>query len=112
MNCEEAKTYFYARIEELKDMCKPGGAETPWVFLCGSAMIDYLSRLAAGKDNGGEGFKKFIRDYMPSSYCDFEYRSGDKDLPEQVFHILRCGIVHSFSLRGYPKSCLIVSPVV
>lgn len=32
-------------------------------------------------------------------YKDFEYVTNNKkDLPEQMYYVLRCGIVHSFSL--------------
>jgi hypothetical protein len=34
---------------------------------------------------------------MPK-YKSFQYLSGKADLPEQMYHVLRCGIVHSFSL--------------
>ena len=41
----EAETYFTGQIDDLKRMSADG---TPWVFLCGSAVIDYLSKLADG----------------------------------------------------------------
>jgi hypothetical protein len=85
-------------------MCPDG---TPWVFLCASAVIEYLSKLAAGADQGGAGFKQFIHQYFPDGYLDFKYKSGTADLPEQMYHVLRCGIVHSFSMipdsRGQDK---------
>jgi hypothetical protein len=92
---QEAETYFAPQIADLKRMIADG---TPWVFLCGSAVIDYLSKLAAGKNGYGEGFKQFVTDYMPVAYRTFKYQSGATDLPEQLYHVLRCGIVHSFSL--------------
>lgn len=95
MTLEEAESYFGHKIADLKRMIADG---TPWVFLCGSAVIDYLSKLAAGKNDHGEGFKQFVTDYMPATYRTFKYKSGETDLPEQLYHVLRCGIVHSFSL--------------
>jgi hypothetical protein len=91
----EAKNYFECRLNELNAMCSDG---TPWVFLCGSALIEYLSKLAKGDDGGGAGFKEFVTKYMPQRYRDFQYESSDCDLPVQMYHVLRCGIVHSFSL--------------
>ena len=95
MTLPEAEAYFTGRIDDLKRMSADG---TPWVFLCSSAVIEYFSRLAAGKNDGAEGFKRFVKAYMPPAYLTFKYRSGLADLPEQLYHVLRCGIVHSFSL--------------
>jgi len=91
----EAQTYFTGHIDDLKRMSADG---TPWVFLCGSALIDYLSKLADGRNDGGAAFKRFVNVYMPRGYLTFKYRSGLSDLPEQLYHVLRCGIVHSFSM--------------
>jgi hypothetical protein len=101
MTLQEAEAYFRLRIDELKQMIPAG---TPWVFLCGTAVIEYLSKLAVGKDDGGRGFKKFVTDYMPDGYRNFKYKSGADDLPLQLYHILRCGIVHSFSLIPDPNA--------
>ena len=95
MTLQEAETYFARQIADLKRMIADG---TPWVFLCGSAVIDYLSKLADGKNDGGAGFKRFVNTYMPTGYRIFKYKSGAADLPDQLYHVLRCGIVHSFSL--------------
>ena len=43
MTLYEARDYFRKRVGELKSMCK---GETVWVFLCSSALIEYLSKLA------------------------------------------------------------------
>jgi hypothetical protein len=95
MTLPEAKAYFEGHIAALKRMCPDG---TPWVFLCCSVVIEYLSKIAAGQDNKGSGYKQFIRDYFPVAYREFKYQSGDADLPLQMYHVLRCGIVHSFSM--------------
>ncbi|MBI5100569.1 MAG: hypothetical protein HZB33_01845 [Nitrospirae bacterium] len=97
MNIDDAEKYFIARIEELRRMCSDG---TPWVFVCAATMIDYLSKLTNGADKGGDGYKAFIRDYMAQvrpEYAMFIYDDGNQDLPVQIYHIFRCGIVHSFS---------------
>jgi hypothetical protein len=91
---EEAETYFTAMIPGLGKMCCDG---SPWVFLCGAAVIEYLSKLAYG-GGGRKNFINFIKEYLPGPYAEFKYMSGQQDLPEQMYHVLRCGIVHSFSL--------------
>jgi hypothetical protein len=97
MELEKARQYFEARATALRDMCASGD---PFVFLCGTAVIEYLSKLAVGSDGKRAGFKQFIVDYMPEGYRNFTYRSGDRDLPLQMYHILRCGIIHSFSFKA------------
>jgi hypothetical protein len=95
MTLQEAENYFDDQIDYLKKMSLDG---SPWIFLCGSAVIEYLSKLAAGKDDGGNGYKTFVTNYMPDAFRNFKYKGGQMDLPEQMYHVLRCGIVHSFSL--------------
>jgi hypothetical protein len=94
MTLSEAEKYFTAMIPGLGKMCCDG---SPWVFLCGTTIIEYLSKLAYGP-GGRANFIKFIKEYMPPSYNEFQYTSGQPDLPEQMYHVLRCGIVHNFSL--------------
>lgn len=72
-------------------------------FIVPCSFIDYLSKLYKG--GGGENYKKFIKEIMSEvnpKYIEFEYKGENekpiKDLPVQMYHILRCGIVHSFSL--------------
>lgn len=95
MNLDQAEAYFLNEINNLRQIAD---FKNPWIFLCASAYIEYLSKLAAGRNSGGAGFKEFVREFMPVAYRDFVYKSGKDDLPEQLYHVLRCGIVHSFSL--------------
>jgi hypothetical protein len=101
MKLDAATDYFRARAAELQRTCADG---TPWVFLMSSAFLEYLAKLANGKDKSKQrrtGYKSFICEYLAEvrpRYRDFEYKSGTKDLPTQMYHILRCGIVHNFSL--------------
>jgi hypothetical protein len=70
-----------------------------WVFLCGAAMIDYLTQMTTGK-SGRAAYIDFVDRYFKEvniNYKDFEYKNGQKDLPTQMYVILRCGIVHKFS---------------
>ena len=39
-NIEEAKQYFLGRCSEIISM---SSARDPWIFVCGAAMIDYLT---------------------------------------------------------------------
>ncbi len=98
MNLNEASTYFRERVNELRRACADG---TPWVFLCASAFIEYLSKLVNGEDKGRDGYKKFVKDYLSQAnplYRDFVFKNGQCDLDVQMYYVLRCGIVHSFSL--------------
>lgn len=94
-NLNDIENYFLARVDELENQCNE---HTAWVFLCASAMINYLVNLINGRKTNREDYKIFIIDYMPESYRNFCYSSGDSDLNLQMYHILRCGIVHNFSL--------------
>lgn len=97
MDFEEIKSYFLSRADELEDLSKRGDA---WVFLGCSAMIDYLNSLINAKPNG-ETYERLIIEYLSQvrkEYVEFEYTSGVRDLPKQMYLILRCGLVHSFSL--------------
>ena len=99
MEISDIHKYFKNRISEIKDLAVNTG--NPWVFLCCSSFIDYLVRLVYDKEANSSDYKKFIIDYLSQidiRYKDFEYQSGVKDLPDQMYHILRCGIIHSFSL--------------
>jgi hypothetical protein len=91
-------------FRELSPICSK---EDPWVYLCLSVLIDYLSRLSFGVQYdsrgkelipGREEYIRFVEDYFPNRYRTFRYVSGSGYLPRQMYLLLRCGIVHSFSL--------------
>lgn len=97
MRLGDAEKYFLDRAEELLQDCKAG---TPWVFLSASAFLEFLTKLANGRETTREDYKRFIEDYMSRvrpEYKNFRYKSGTEDLPVQMYHVLRCGIIHSFS---------------
>lgn len=53
------------------------------------------------KEGGSCRYENFIIEYMPTKYGDFSYKDTNgtaKTLPQQMWSILRCGIIHSFSL--------------
>jgi hypothetical protein len=92
------ESYFNARVAELRSLATRGD---PWVFLCASSFLEYLAKMESGKSTGAQGYKDFLRDYLFKvcpEYGKFRYRSGKADLADQMYHLLRCGIVHSFSV--------------
>jgi len=95
----DVEKYFLDRINELENQCRE---HTTWVFLCAAAMINYLVNLVNGRETNRNDYKDFIINYMPEKYGDFEYLGGSKDLDSQMYHTLRCGMVHCFSL--FPDS--------
>ncbi len=98
MTLAEARRYFEDRADELLAMCDRGN---PWVFVCAAAMVEYLVKLVTGGKAGRLEYIAFVNQYMAqarTAYSGFTYLSGAKDLSTQMYVILRCGIVHSFSL--------------
>ena len=73
--------------------------ESPWGFLCLASMIDYLSAAAfANIPKQRDRYVAFIERFYSRKYRDFQYVGGQRDLPLQMYYILRNGLVHSFSL--------------
>lgn len=98
MKKKQIEQYFKARVKEVQRILED---VSPWGFVCAAAFLDCLSKLVAGQDNKRGGYKDFVKDYLAKinpSYASFKYKSGAKDLPEQLYHVFRCGIVHQFSL--------------
>lgn len=91
MTLDKAQHHFSDMLRELQKM-----KASPWPFMCAAAMLEYLAKMAIG--NGRAAYIRFIRDFLRQEYRDFEFACGKKDLPEQMYHVLRCGLVHSFSL--------------
>src|SRR4030042_1801230 len=98
MDILEAKNYFHDLISAAKKYCPD---HTPLPFVLAASFIDYFSKMVKGKDKRGRGYKDFVIKYMKEvcqEYAKFRYSNGVQDLNVQMYHILRCGIVHSFSL--------------
>jgi hypothetical protein len=96
MTLTDIESYFTERCDEIVSLAQRGDL---WIFLCGSAMIDYLTNMVTGHSTRLK-YIKFIEDYFSQInilYKEFQYKNGSKDLPTQMYVILRCGIVHSFS---------------
>lgn len=89
--------YMLNRVAELKSLSERGD---PWFFLCASSYIEYLAKLVKGRATTASDYKTFLKDYffeVCPSYTTFTYMSGEQDLDVQMYHVLRCGLVHSFS---------------
>lgn len=113
MNQTAIKSYCDDRLTEIRDVAKNGN---PTGFLCIAAFVDLLAKLAAGRDQKGDGYKALVTNYFPDAYKNFTYRSGHKDLPAQFYSIFRCGILHAFSLfpdrpnrNGAKASTIVIS---
>lgn len=93
---DEVKSTFAVTFEALRNVCS---RKSFLGFLCLASLIDYLSKLAYGTDLADwKRYIEFINEFFPSGYKRFQYRIGKKDLPEQMYYVLRNGMVHSFSL--------------
>jgi len=100
----DIESYFRDRVEELRSLAERGD---PWVFLCGSSFIEYLAKMRLGGPTDQADYKNFLKDCffkVCPAYPSFRYASGQSDLAEQMYHVLRCGIVHSFSLFADPTA--------
>ena len=96
VSMQDVRSRFDLWFRELEPICRTAN---PWGFLCLSALIDYLSRLATNPGKPGrKHYIDFIARYFPNEYRDFRYKNGETDLPKQMYYILRNGLVHSFSL--------------
>ncbi len=98
MKKKEIEGYFKARVKEVQRILED---VTPWGFLCAVAFLDCLSKLVAGSDKKAPGYKAFVRNYLQavnSKYNTFRYNDSTVSLPDQMYHVFRCGIIHSFSL--------------
>ena len=99
MTLEKAYHYYKDRISEVSKFSSWGDV---WVFLMCSSFIEYLVKMVNNEDKvGSKKYIAFIREYLTivdPRYSTFKYNNGECDLPEQMYYILRCGIVHSFSL--------------
>ena len=98
MTPPQAQQHFLEMLKMLPKM-----EASPWPYLCASAMLDYLARMTidrASLATAGDAavYIRFIEDYMPPQYKNFRFSCGKCDLPYQMYYVLRCGIVHSFSL--------------
>lgn len=81
----------------------------PFVFICATSVLEYLARIVYNKEAQGPDFVEFVNNYLARvniTYKTFQYVTHSDVLAEQMWYILRNGIVHSYSLvpsANYPK---------
>jgi hypothetical protein len=100
----KTQRYFLDRVSELSSLATRGD---PWVFLCAACFIEYLAKMAYNKSTTANDYKAFLRDYFFRAcpkYAAFTFASGQTDLAEQMYHVFRCGVVHSFSVFPDPQA--------
>lgn len=92
--------YLNARLKELEDLASPGH---PWSFLASCTYLDFCSALAIGGKAGKKNFKDFVTVYLfpvRPEYKAASYPTTGLKLEDQMYHVLRCGVTHSFSMRA------------
>ncbi len=124
--------YLKARLDELDTLAQRGD---PWVFGACCTFIEMLAKREEGRNNNlkdGQRFTNFVKIYlMPSNplYQDAEKelktkatknqnttkQSGkeqakrdDPEIAQNLWHILRCGVVHSFSMKANDEEFKII----
>lgn len=120
---EAIDRYLKARLEELDTLAQRGD---PWVFGACCTFIEMLAKREKecnndlndnARNKDGSRFKNFVKIYlMPSNpfYQDAEKelkneatkqsgkeqaKEDDPEIAQNLWHILRCGVVHSFSMK-------------
>ena len=93
-------SYFKMQFDQLDHICK---SPSPLIFLCLAAFVDYLSKIPDTRPRSSQHYSNFIIHRYPAKYRKFKYQSGMRDLPDQIYLILRNGLVHSFSLTPDSK---------
>lgn len=89
------KAYWRDRASELKSI-----NHKIWGFVGAAAMIDFGAKLLHDGKSEGKDYKSFVRDNLDDKYKKFAYKDGKQDLDVQMWHILRCGILHAFTLSA------------
>ena len=134
------RQYFIDRAKELVSLASGGAV---WPFICCSTFIEYMAKMSVDPttvrqrrnaygtqhptDDGV--YVTFINQYFPAKYNNFHYTNQmlvnepffggrinvrtDKCLPYKMYSVLRCGLVHGFSLiddkspMSFPRSIFI-----
>jgi len=103
MDLPAARRYFEARAGEIRSHCGSGSA---FVFIEECVLLEYLASAEAGKAATAATYKAFVSNWLGRvrpAYRDFAFRDGQQNLPAQMYYVLRCGLVHSFSLTPDAK---------
>ncbi len=100
--------YLKDRLDELDSLAQRGD---PWVFGACCTFIEMLATRENPQEKMlGNRFKTFVQNYlMPSNslYQDAENKLKEKttgqkscEISKNLWKVLRCGVVHSFSMKG------------
>lgn len=92
---EESYSYI---SNHCKALLKTAEQSDPWVFVCAASMIEYLAKMTGH----GKSYSSFISTYLANVDCryrDFKYLDASQNLPEQMYFVLRNGLIHSFTLK-------------
>lgn len=94
-NKENYRQYFKDRVDELTKI-----NQAIWGFVGAAALIEHGTQLANKGKSDPESYKEFVKTFG-SKYTDFTYNTDNKqDLNVQIYHVLRCGLLHSFCLQA------------
>jgi hypothetical protein len=86
--------YFKDRVGELKTI-----NHKIWGFVGAASLLEYVTQLINNGQSSAILYKQlFASPYMDPKYASFTYLTDVQDLPVQMYHIYRCGLLHSFSL--------------
>lgn len=98
LSLKKINKYMLDRVGELQSLASRGD---PWFFVCASSYIEYLAKLEKGASTNNSEYKLFLTKYLfvvLPKYRTFSYSNARTKLEDQIYHVLRCGLVHSFSL--------------
>jgi hypothetical protein len=100
MTLDEYKTYLLNEIEAVRER-----SPSPDAFASAASLLDTIAQAAIPRSKRGGAtkpdsvrFAQFVRKFMRPTYASFRYAGGQQDLPEQMYAILRCGLIHARSL--------------
>lgn len=102
---ERIITYIQDRLNELKEKAnsRKKNNRNPSVFFDAAAFLDFLStHIKNGVNADGTAYIDFIQKYIYNNVdIIFKARNDTYKLTEQIWHILRCGGLHNYSLSPY-----------
>jgi hypothetical protein len=105
--------YFKDRVSELNSI-----NHAIWGFVGASALLEYVTQLVNSGNSDARLYKAFFSlRYLNPKYNVFTYASGKQDLPTQMYHVFRCGLLHGFTLvpdskgisKGARKGSIVLS---
>lgn len=86
------RAYWNDRVSELKTI-----NHAIWGFVGAASLLEIGAKLGNNGTGGRSNYKNFVRT-LGSKYVDFQFQNGKKDLDVQMYHVFRCGLLHSFCL--------------